>query len=79
MGLVRRRRFDFLDDDIDQFSHRASRLAGFETGNNLGQRSGNVLKMRWLDYDGEWLNVAQGKLGQKLICQFICCGRLTQS
>ena len=53
MGLVRRHRFDFLDDDIDRFSHRASRLAVFETGNKLGQRSGNVLKMRWLDYDGE--------------------------
>ena len=53
MGLVRRHRFDFLDDDIDQFSHGASRLAVFETGNKLGQRSGNVLKMKWLDYDGE--------------------------
>ena len=61
MGLVRRRRFDFLDDDIDQFSHGASRLAVFETGNKLGQRSGNVLKMKWLDYDGEWLHVEQGK------------------
>ncbi len=66
MGLVRRRRFDFLDDDIDQFSHGASRLAVFETGNGLGQRNGDVLKMKWSDYDGEWLHVEQGKTGAKV-------------
>ena len=64
--MVRRRRFDFLDDDIDQFSYGASRLAVFETGNKLGQRSGNVLKMKWLDYDGEWLHVEQGKTGAEV-------------
>ena len=40
IGLVRR--FDFLDDDIDQFSHWTSRCAVFEAGDGLGQRPGYV-------------------------------------
>mgnify|MGYP001426419428 CR=1 FL=1 len=75
MGLVRRRRFDFLDDDIDQFSLGASRCAVIETGSGLGKRSADILKMKWSDYDGEWLHVEQGKLGQKLVFRFITCSR----
>ena len=40
IGLVRR--FDFLDDDIDQFSHWTSWFAVFQTGDGFSQRPGYV-------------------------------------
>ena len=40
-----------------------------------GQRSGDVRKMQWSEYDGEWLQVKQQKTGTEVNFQFTSCSR----
>lgn len=62
------------DDDIDAFveaSHRLVRSGamirlGFALLLYTGQRIGDVLAMRWSDYDGDFITVRQQKTGKRV-------------